>query len=394
MKIVKFLFFFIIIICISTLYPTGLLDIYKKGVIKIEPDLKFGKEVDWGSLFFDSNKDLIVTTNGDIFVCNNRTHNYYKFDSQGKLLGTFGRKGQGPGDLLSPKLKTLLDEKYLVFNEDAAIRKISVFNFSGKCITTLRTEMNCFGAIGLKKGYISYYSIKNDPEIKNGKSKAEITIHIVNIKTKNTIKFHFGTINKAYIKALGNSVITMAQSLLGDFILNRMGDGNILAGITNSPNISIFSTEGKLIKKFQLNITPIPVTRQYIENHKQLTINDTLKNQTNKELKKIIRNALENSDFGNLFGEYLPYYKTIILDSEGNILVFKWQNSSQKTTTETFQVYSPDGKYICETLLDKGKFDIDVYRNFQTMQFSGKALYAIVKNKENEDFIRLIKVKL
>jgi hypothetical protein len=383
----------IILLCLGTLYPAGLIDVYKKGVIKIIPDPNFGKGIDWESLFFDAKKDLLVAPDGSVFVCNNRRDNFYKFNPDGKLVGTYGRSGRGPGDLYFPGLRTCLDGKYLVFNEYAEIRKISLFDFSGKCIKTLRTKTECFDAIGLKNSCIAYYSHKYESKIKNnGESSSTIFIHIISMNTKNEIEFSFGVIPQCFIKTIGNGVISPSQSYLGDFIMTRTKDGNFLVGITNSPVIKIFSPEGKLIKTFQLNIKPIPVTGKYIEKQKEAMINGVSQPGTDPELAKQFRKSIEKSDFENLFGEYLPYYKTIVMDSEGNFLVFKWLETTGRSN-EIFQVYSPEGKYICETILDKGVFDIDVRRNFQTMQFTGSAFYGIVQNADDEEIIRLVRVK-
>jgi hypothetical protein len=377
--------------CSGVLCHAGVPDVYRKGTIKIIPDPNFGKGVDWGGLFFDGNRDLLVTPGGSLFVANNRSHNFYKFGPDGKLMGTYGRRGRGPGDLYSPHLYTCLDGKYLVLGEYAANRKISVFDFLGNCVTTIRTPSDCFGAIGLKRGYIAYYSRKTVSEIKDGKSTAAISIHIVHMDTKDEIEFPFGVITEGYIKAMGNSVITMGQNYLGDFILKKTGDGNLLVGTTNSPLLKIFSPQGKLIKTFRLNIKPIPVTGRYIEKQREAIIDGLHKKERDREVVKMFKKAIEKSDFENLFGEILPYYRTIVVDSEGNFLVFKWLASTGKTD-ETFQVYSPAGTYICETTLDKGRFDIDVARNFQTMQFTSSAFYGIVKDAEDEDNIRLVKV--
>ena len=388
-KIIWILFF--IITCLGTLYPADLLSVYKEGIIKIIPDPNFGESSDNDSLFIDNLKDLLVTPDGSIFVSNNRTHNFYKFSPGGKLIGTFGREGRGPGDLYSPGLKTCMDDKYLVFSEYPEMRKISVFDLSGKCTTTLRTKSNCFTAVGLKNGYIAYYSIKLLSKSKNGRSSLSVSLHIINMNSKDEIEIPFGTMVRGFLKLVGNGAMSMSQNFLGDVIIKRTGDGNLLAGATNSPDIKIYSPEGKLLKTFQLNIKPIPVTRQYIEKQREIIINEFHTSQTSPELFKIVKKAVEQTDFENIFGEYLPYYKTIVVDAEGNFLVFKWLDSVGKSN-EMFQVYSPDGKYLCETVLDKGKFAIDAARNFQNMQFTSSAFYGIVTSADDEENIRLVKV--
>jgi len=65
---------------------------YKKGEIVLKGIEGFGEGNDWEELFYDPYKDMVVAPDGSVFVANSRTHNIFKFDKQGKLLKTFGRK--------------------------------------------------------------------------------------------------------------------------------------------------------------------------------------------------------------------------------------------------------------------------------------------------------------
>ncbi len=392
MKCKIFIPIFVIIVCLFNL-NAELVEVYKKGIIKIQPDPNFGTGLDWESLFYDYKKDLLVAPDSNVYVSNLSTHNIYKFNPDGKLIGTYGKEGRGPGDLYRQSLNSILDGKYLVIPDYASFRKISVFDLSGKCVSTIRTKTNCMDAVGLKKGSIAYYSEKNFPDIKKGKMVSTVTVHIINMNTKEETEFVFGNIVRGVIPLSGTYQF-YPGNYFGSFILRQTRDGNLLAGISDSPDMKIYTPGGKLIKNFRLNIQPIPVTAKYIENKKKATINDLQNEVPNPGLFKRIKKAVEQSDFKNFFGQYLPYYKSFIVDSEGNILVFKWLDSEGKPN-ETFQVYSPGGDYLCETILDAGTFDININSNFQTIQFTSHAIYGIFKIDDEDDInIRLLKVKL
>ena len=67
-----------------------LIDIYKRGEIKIIPDLAFGKENDWESIFYEKVRYSIgFAQDGSIFVSNPATHKIYKFDKNGNLILIF-----------------------------------------------------------------------------------------------------------------------------------------------------------------------------------------------------------------------------------------------------------------------------------------------------------------
>jgi len=371
--------------------PESLIDIYKRGTIQIVPDRAFSEGFDWQSLFIENNDSIAVGQNGDVFLTNRRNHCIYRFSPDGSLLNSFGRHGQGPGDLIAPSIKSILDNQYLTVDEYAESRSISLFDFSGKIKAKLRTQANCFSAVGLMNGVVAYYSTAIEGKETVGNIQNNVKLHFIDTIAGKETNIAFGRLNSAYIRFLGSGVLTPSPSYLGDVILNRMSDGNLLAGRSDSPELHVFSPEGRLIKTFELNIDPIPVSKQFIEKKKELTINNLQNQLRDKELLKQARRVIAESDFSVCFAEYLPYYKTIVVDSEGNILVFKWLND-EDNSKETFQVYSSAGKYLCEAVLDKGDYEIEMSAYCQTLQFTSSALYAIVSEADDEAPVQLMKI--
>jgi hypothetical protein len=108
----------------------------------------------------------------------------------------------------------------------------------------------------------------------------------------------------------------------------------------------------------------------------------------------MIEKGIMETDFKNLFGKHLPYYQQILVDSEGNILVFRWPDTLGKVM-EVFQVYTPDGKYICDTTIDDGTFDFQVVSQSNNIQFTEKGIFGVFKLKKSDDEdVRLVKVKV
>jgi DNA-binding beta-propeller fold protein YncE len=153
----KIVVFTLALILSASLGFSNLVTLYKKGTIKLTAaDPNFGKGVDWESLFYDINKDIVVADDGTVFVSNNRQDNIFKFNASGKHIGTYGQKGEGKGDLRSPGNISILDGKYLIIGEYGLLRRISVFDFSGKCIKILKTNHNEGNTIALKNNRIAY----------------------------------------------------------------------------------------------------------------------------------------------------------------------------------------------------------------------------------------------
>jgi DNA-binding beta-propeller fold protein YncE len=109
-----------------------LMTLGKAGVSGSGPDL------------FDQPCDVVVASNGDIFVAdshrNGRNNRIVKFTKDGKFLKEWGRKGSGPGEFSEPHT-IALDSRGRLFVGDRENNRIQIFDQDG----TLLAEWRQFG---------------------------------------------------------------------------------------------------------------------------------------------------------------------------------------------------------------------------------------------------------
>jgi DNA-binding beta-propeller fold protein YncE len=109
-----------------------LMTLGKAGVSGSGPDL------------FDQPCDVVVASNGDIFVAdshrNGRNNRIVKFTKDGKFLKEWGRKGSGPGEFSEPHT-IALDSRGRLFVGDRENNRIQIFDQEG----TLLAEWRQFG---------------------------------------------------------------------------------------------------------------------------------------------------------------------------------------------------------------------------------------------------------
>jgi hypothetical protein len=371
-------------------------DCYKKGRIVLKGAPDFGKNNDWEGLFYDPYKEIIAAPDGSIFVVNNRQHNFYKFDSQGNLVKTFGRKGQGPGDVIGPGHPSILDNKYLVVGEYGFNKKITIWDFSGKCLKVVRTKKLPSNEMALKDKKIAYSTFTQHAQKKSGYQE-KILVIIKNID-KGTEK------NLREITLLDRSSIdvkpgisTGVGNFFGEVYLAQTINGNLLVGISNQPKIDIYSPEGDLVFSFDLKIKPIPVDEKYINKFRDKVLADIKKegeksmDDTHRFYHNLSKKFFPTFDFSTIFEKHLPLYKEILVDSEGNFLVFIYNDCVENCKT-FFQVYSPKGEFICETELDGGKYDLKIDRRWKRLCFTQDGIIGYFMKKGDEDEIyRLVK---
>ena len=369
---------------------------YKKGEIILKGIESFGQGNDWEELFYDPYKDMVVAPDGSIFVANDRKHNIFKFDKQGKLVKTFGRRGVGPGDFVHPGDLGILDKKYLVVGEYASNRRFSLWNLDGKHINVVRTKTSVFQLTALRGNRVAYYCYNQYAQKKNDyQSVVSIVIKDITSGTEKIMK-QVTLLNRSSIK-FGQHGSANYGNFFAEVFLAQTINGNLAVGVSNQPNIDIFSPTGKLIHSFDLKMVPILVSKAYIKEFKykviarvkkkaEATANPSLIDTYNQ-----VQKALKKLDFSTLFDKHLPLYNEILVDSEGNFLVFKF-TECQKNCTPLFRVYSKEGKFICETRLNKGKYELDIDRSFRKIRFTSEGIFALLMNRGDEDeIIRLIK---
>lgn len=385
-----------LVLSMDTWLSASLQDHYKKGKIALKGVEGFGAGNNWEELLYEPYKDMLVAPDGSIFIVNSRTHNIFKFDKQGKYLESFGRKGQGPGDFVYPDGPSILDSRYLVVGEYATNMRFSLWTFNGKCIKVVKTRSAVFCLTSLRTNRVAYYTFDQYAEKKNG-YQSIISIIIKDISSgKEQMVKKISLYDRSAVETDSGGRFGIGN-FFGQVYLAQTIDGDLAVGVSNQPNIEIFSPAGEKLRAFDLKIVPIPAGKNYI---KQFQANfwaelikeeETTMDSSKKYVHELQKKTFRNFDFSTIFDKYLPLYNDILVDSEGNFLVFKF-SECQKNCNPVFQVYSRDGKYICETVLDKGPYDLEIDQRFRKLCFTSEGIFAIVMNQgDEEEIFRLIK---
>lgn len=370
----------------------SLLDKYKEGVIRIKPVPGYAASNDGDIPLFNAGPYMAFLPNGNMFLSNSSEHFIMKFDAGGNYKGKFGIKGTGPGDLYYPGVISVLDNRYLVVAEYASSRRFSVFSLKGKFIKMIKTSRAVFSPIALKDNKVAYLSYKHGRAGKNRyiktsvymidiQTKKEIMVTSVELPDKSTIK-----LSPAMSFKLGNNV--------GEVVLAGTYDGDLMAGISNSNLIRVFALTGKVKQTIRLDIKPKPVTGKYIKNYKSAVIRDMEGGSGSRPMPKRIIKSIKKYSFERMFAGKLPYYRGIQVDSQGNLLVFLWPDFAGEQENK-FQVYSPQGKYICETKIEEGDYHIGPEESSKSVYFTNTGIYGLFRLKTSEnDEVQLIKVEI
>jgi hypothetical protein len=410
----KLTIFFLLMMLSTAVMSEDLIDVYKKGPIKLIPDSEFGKDTDWEELFYDFRsesqngkpigilKDIAVADDGSLFVSNYSQYNIYKLDKNGNFIKKFGKKGSQPGDFFwRPSSISILDNRYLMVRIYHG--RIHLFDLEGNFVKRLQMEYPILECVALKENKAG---ISGSVPYRGNQSKKLIAIKDMDTEKEDILTFYMEDYFKGgdpiEIKTKDGRIALLSTPSFSyvDRFARRSLEGNLIVGYSDKKDVSVYSPEGKLLHSFTLDIEPLSITEEVKQEYRESTRKSLEKTKEwirkmreSQQLEDVSETVIEKlSEQPIEFPEHMPYYYNLLVDSEGNILVFIYTETND---IYRFQVYSPNGTYICESAFDPGEYRVKVYRNLIPIVFFNENLYTVVSEKNDPSAPpRLIKVNL
>ena len=368
-------------------------NVYRSGLIILKNAPGFGEETDWKTQFYDTFTDIIVASDGSIFAASSRQHTIFKFDSKGSLIKSFGQEGQGPGDLYHPGNLSILDGKYLVVGEYAGNHRISLFDLDGNFVKLLKTKYSVFYPTALRDGKVAYIGFTYPNQYSRHPAQIQ-TVYIKDIDTQEETEVRsFRTTSRAILLKRGGA-IDFGGDTGGETYLIRTKEGNLAVGISTEPFVTVYRPDGSKSSEFPLRGTPIPVTKSIIQRYKDIVLNSMRQDPEHQEdIYKEQLKEVEKASFDHLFSDYLPLYREILTDEEGNFLVFRSDDCFVGCPI-LIEVYTPRGEFVCETEINTGDYQLIIDTRRKHLCFTRSGLIALVQPKKDvPDFqLKMIKV--
>jgi len=416
-----------------------LLDIYKNGPVKLIPEKKYGEKNKWESLFnlyYDSinfteqegDKKIIVAPDGSVFMSHKNRHEIWKFGPDGTFVKKFGSRGgkayQFP---MLPSIEPVVDGKY-IFTTDANAR-LKFFDLDGNYFKSITLDYMAFnfqpvgnGQIllegnvmwkyqepGTRYFYYKWRHIIVNLDIYTGKEKI-----IYDFFRDPEFKFLNTTNRDSFqivpIATPGNKIyLSTPQIMLREPVFTLLSDGQFIHSNRETGQVKVFDKTGKEKNNFILDISPLAVTDKDVqENYEKIkqrllrSIEQTKTNRTISETRKqliisqneeVLQNIYRYKGLDNYF-PHLPFFSNIILDDEGNFLVFEFTNKEEKNSN-IFNViaYISKGEKLASTSFLCDDYDLSFSEN--TFVISTGYVFAVAKLKNTSGMpLRLVKLKI
>jgi len=316
--------------------PKPLLNLYKTGRIQLVADLAIDETLLPDDILFENVFITKMSKNGDIYFCDFKANNIKKFDRLGKFVQTIGREGQGPGEFNMPSDFAITDDRLIVW--DMGNRRLCVLTCDGKFIKSkpvsmsdglpdkMRSLPNGEIAIGLE---VVRFDEPGRPQ------DYLIAVYTSELEQKKII-YHRQVCRNKYIRSQG-MIVNLYQPFSTFIYWDVSADGRIVIGHSQKYEMRVYNSAGNelfsIIHAWQpIEITHADKIKYFVE----------IAPSNGEETKEVAsRFIVENTQFP----KHKPAFKQIVVDSEGNILVWAYRKDVEKEM-KYIDAFDPQGNFL------------------------------------------------
>jgi hypothetical protein len=399
----------------SDIEAQALNKLYAKSTIQLKTEPGYASKNNWEQLFPDAGKmefgkntgmmkEIVVAPDGSVFMCHKTLYEIWKFDKNGNFMKKFGSKGSKPGQFTFHfSIYGLLDSKYLFTADNQG--KMQFFDTEGNFIKKLQINYMPLDMVPLKNSKIAILGFevgnpgRNIIAIKDFNTGKEKIIWSQNEENADD--------NSIVVKIPNGCVyswwIPYCHSSLSRPRIATASNGNLILGTPANGMLTEYTPEGVKLRSFVVKINPKTITDADIQDNYEIfakksdefaaKINgDSKMSQSQKEDAILqFKSQLGKVKNRDTYPKHLPYFSSIIVDSDGNILVFEFTKDDESNKFEAY-AYDISGNEIGESSFESGDYDLSyipssfVYRSSQ--------IYAVAKSKKGGKVpLRLVKFK-
>jgi len=282
--------------------------------ILLREDLCIGDEEGVEDFMFSQIRSVQVDEEENIYVLDSKEVCVKVFDKNGRHIRTFGKRGQGPGELQVPTRMHLTAGKEILIY-DAANRRLSYYSLDGKCLREISTGKYRFSRT-----------------IPDSKGNIITQLLVPGDKLVYEIKKFDSSLNPiTTIEAVEEEIAPYVWDMVSPtFNVRVMKNDNIAWGYPSEYEIFIVNPEGKTTRKIVKDHDPVKIT----EEEKEEMIEDTFGDRGAPPGYKL-----------RFPKNHYPYYFFICGDEER---IYVRTYKKDKEGNFSYDVFDPEGRYIAK----------------------------------------------
>jgi hypothetical protein len=323
----------------------------KRTTLTLKHDLTLGEDNENPDYTFSVLNYFAVDNQGNIFVMDQKENKVKIFSPSGRLLSSFGRKGQGPGEFQTPA-QIGFDREGNLYVHEYLGRRLQYFSRNGKWIRDLSfAGMDLMDVLMDSRGNLYAQNVTRN---------ATSTRFELN-------RFDAGIHPLAIIAALEwtrTKLIDMAEMGWPRLYSCLNTQDELVWAKSTEYVIHIHAPDGK------------PV-REIIRDHPPMEVTATAKAQFNRLVDTLDRkSALPMPKRTYVFPKYFPAIQALFADDEGRIFVRTYDRNPSEENL--YDVFNADGTFVARFGLPERE---------EAMVSKKGRLYAIIRDRLEGDYL-------
>ena len=317
----------------------------KNNLIELKKILTIGEEE--GDENYVLNKPFFmgVDSSCNIYILDFGDSKVLIYDKCGKYIHSFGRKGRGPGEFLTPFPGFISNNHNLSIIYDYNNLRFQLFTRTGELTNSFKLKERTFvnqviiGQDGVINSLETNYEI-----LKNKKDPLGHNIRLVRY-TQN------GKIISSFINKSLNTLEFRLSKWTGRACMSIDSEGNISVNSIdpNKYEINIYNVKGKLVKKIARKSKQFPYSKSEIERLKK-------SNKMRKEL----------TGFDHTLPTMRPFINRFVLDDFDRLWIWTGEYDKEEGW-QAIDIFNKEGRYLY-------KF---ITKGFYTTRIENKKLYQL-----------------
>jgi hypothetical protein len=368
-----------------------LADIYKTGRVCLVEEVRITDSQLPKNVLFENPRGLAIAANGNVYMTDVAANHIKVFSPDGKFLRTLGQEGQGPGDLGGPESIEIVGDFIIV--REVMTRRISVVKPDGTFVKSAPFSPDdsygrLLGLKSLRDGRLIVFVERGLPKGFSGRLPEEQDLAI------KLLPADLGAARVIYEKKIRasrwaknpetNAFHRVRFPYHPKICLGVDPSGRLAIGDNSKYEIEIYDPDKGRILTFSRPYTPVKLEdkdkKAYFDLFQMAVFVDNVKKILPKPPDYIVQLTE--------FPEFLPPYRGLIFDSEGNLWVHLY---TQSRATNVFDVFSPKGEFVHQIIVEGAPIDASFTYGFGR-PFAGSVLWQIERDKDG--FASLVKYRL
>lgn len=294
-----------------------------------------------------------VDSEGNIYFYQGREHLVYKFDGKGQFIASFGKRGQGPGEIEAPIYLNITGKDEIPI-QDRNRFKLFMFDVSGNLIKEIKLESD-------EVSLLVFYPLENGNFLKfrdhfdpNSRHRSDV-LDLCNSR--------FEELKELDKCDYGQLIVFTQKKKTGSprIFIYAVSNGLIYVGHQNRGNeILVYDMDGYLLRKIRKKYEPVGVS---------------------EEFKEILLNNFGRFKDRLIIPDKMPPFHYFFMDDEGHLYVKTYEEGND-IDEYIHDIYNNDGILIARASLPGYGSSMYTGRDLNRAKVKNQVFYCI-REKES-----------